>query len=93
MELAMNPQTFPRTGLRVLSATILVGTVLALAPAAQAGAVCHADFNQDGTVNSYDIFDFLRGWFAGLPSADIDFNGRIEVQDVFAFISIWFTGC
>ena len=30
-------------------------------------AACPADFNQDGTVTTQDIFDFLKAWFVGCP--------------------------
>ncbi len=35
--------------------------------------LCRADFNQNGTLSTQDIFDFLSAWFASDPSAD--FNG------------------
>jgi hypothetical protein len=58
------------------------------------GAACHcrADFNQSGTVEVQDIFDFLNAWFAGSASADFN-GGGLAVQDIFDFLNAWFAGC
>jgi hypothetical protein len=53
---------------------------------------CRADFNQNGTLEVQDIFDFLNAWFAGLPSADFN-GGGLAVQDIFDFLNAWFAGC
>lgn len=52
---------------------------------------CRADWDDDGTVNTFDIFAFLNSWFVG----DGDYNGASgsDVTDVFDFLNAWFTGC
>ena len=54
---------------------------------------CLADFNNSGTIEVQDIFDFLNAWFAGSPSADFNRSGGLEVQDIFDFLNGWFAGC
>ncbi len=53
---------------------------------------CPADFNQNGTLEVQDIFDFLGAWFAGSPSANFN-GGALTVQDIFDFLASWFGGC
>lgn len=57
------------------------------------GSMCRADFNDDGTVNSGDFFDFLVAFFAGGPAADVNDDGVTNSQDFFDFLAVFFSGC
>jgi hypothetical protein len=57
------------------------------------GTACRADFNQSGTLNVQDIFDFLSAWFAGDVRANFNGADGISVQDIFDFLYAWFAGC
>jgi hypothetical protein len=57
---------------------------------------CPADFDDSGTVDVVDLFDFLDAWFAtngqsgtGL-AADFDNSGTVDVVDLFDFLDAWF---
>ncbi len=54
---------------------------------------CPADFNQNGTLNVQDIFDFLGAWFAADPRANFNGVNGLSVQDIFDFLGAWFAGC
>lgn len=54
---------------------------------------CPADFNNNGTVEVQDIFDFLNTWFTLDITADFNTSGAVEVQDIFDYLTQWFTGC
>jgi hypothetical protein len=69
---------------------------------ASCAPACPADFNNSGSLQVQDIFDFLNAWFAGCtgqPGApcngqNADFNGGgLAVQDIFDFLNAWFAGC
>jgi len=56
--------------------------------------ICPADFNDDGTVNSTDVSDFINAWFEdqafGTLVTDWDGNGVSNSTDVSGFINSWF---
>lgn len=52
---------------------------------------CPADWNQSGTVNSQDFFDFIAAFFAN--NADFNMNGQTTSQDFFDFLAAFFGGC
>ena len=54
---------------------------------------CPADFNDDGEVNTTDVFDFLTAWFAGESIADVNGSGAVNAQDIFDYLNSWYAGC
>jgi hypothetical protein len=56
-------------------------------------AICRADFNGAGGLNSADVVDFVEAWLAADPRADFNGVGGITVQDIFDFLNAWFAGC
>ncbi len=54
---------------------------------------CPADFNQSGSADITDLYDFLNAWLAGAPSANFNTSSGPDIQDIFDFISSWFIGC
>jgi glucose/arabinose dehydrogenase len=63
-------------------------------------AVCVADFDGNGLVNSTDVSEFINAWFAdqaaGTTVTDFDRNGVVNSTDVSEFINAYFAappGC
>lgn len=55
---------------------------------------CPADFNNDQSVNVFDVFAFLNAFAAQDPSADLaEPFDTFNVFDVFAFLGIYSAGC
>ena len=55
--------------------------------------LCRADFNENGTLNAQDIFDYLGAWFASDPRADFNGVNGLNAQDIFDYLAAWFAGC
>ena len=53
--------------------------------------LCRCDWNQNGTIEVQDIFDFLGGWFT--LNGDFNADGTTTVQDIFDFLTCWFGNC
>lgn len=58
-----------------------------------AGFGCPPDFNNDGTLNSNDLFEFLGAFFAGDASADYDHDGAVDTEDFFRYTREFFLSC
>lgn len=55
---------------------------------------CGADFNDDGALNAFDVFEFLSLYNAGDPAADLATPfGTINAFDIFAFLDLYNQGC
>jgi hypothetical protein len=52
---------------------------------------CACDWNDSGSLNSQDYFDFLGAFFGG--SADFNEDGSTNSQDYFDFLGCFFAGC
>lgn len=61
--------------------------------AGQVQVLCPGDYNRSGDVSVQDVFDFLAGFFAGLPDADVNGASGITIQDIFDYLGWYLGGC
>jgi len=54
---------------------------------------CVADFNGDGTLDVFDVFDFLDAFNLHRPTADLNNDGVYDIFDVFIFLDLFNAGC
>lgn len=66
-----------------LSSELVYGIVEATA--------CPCDWNNNGELNSQDLFDFLSAFFSG--SADYNRSGETNSQDFFDYLACFFSNC
>ena len=57
------------------------------------GYLCSSDFNHDGGVDLFDIFDFLDALSAGDQSADLNGDGEVGYFDLIEFLDGYAGGC
>ncbi|MBC7772303.1 MAG: hypothetical protein H7210_07410 [Pyrinomonadaceae bacterium] len=81
--------TPPTTGTVTLGLFKTADSVAFKATVPSAG--CTSDWNQDGTVNSQDFFDFVADFFN--DNADFNSDGVTNSQDFFDFVGAFFTPC
>jgi len=56
-------------------------------------AACTIDYNNDGTLDFFDVSVFLNAFLASDPAADLDGNGMFDFFDVSGFLSQYAAGC
>jgi hypothetical protein len=54
---------------------------------------CTADFTGDGTLDIFDLFDFIAAFNSSMPNADLTGDGIFDIFDVFEFIEAFNAGC
>ncbi|MFK7760148.1 MAG: GC-type dockerin domain-anchored protein [Phycisphaerales bacterium] len=57
------------------------------------GSACAADVNGDGSLNFFDVSDFLMKFQTGDLSADFNDDGLLNFLDVSAFLNAYGAGC
>lgn len=57
----------------------------------QGPPVCSGDWNQDGTLDSRDFFEFMNAFFEN--KADFNADGETTFQDFFDYLAAFFAGC
>gem|GEM_PF-444034 len=55
--------------------------------------ICPADINDDGTLNFFDVSDFLIGYSQKEADADYNSDGSFDFFDISAFLSDYANGC
>lgn len=55
--------------------------------------ICHADFNDDGVLDTLDVLLYLNAWAGGNSSADFNGDGTVNTLDFLAFLNAWVAGC
>ena len=60
--------------------------------------LCPGDFDNSGSIEPGDLFDFLGSWLAsygqtGPIAGDVSYDSRVDMSDLFAFLDSYFRGC
>ncbi len=58
----------------------------------ECGAVCPADFNQDGGIDGSDVDAYFAAWEIGDASADVNLDGGVDGSDIGTFFAAWEAG-
>lgn len=62
-------------------------------PPADCDAVCLADWEHDGDVDSADVLALLGDFARRDPVADLNADGLVDTRDVILFLQLWSEGC
>ncbi len=77
-----------------IGGSFLTGGGVPTGPVARLAACsCRADWNDSGSVDSQDFFDYLSAFYSGSEKADFDASGVVNSGDFFAYLQVWFAGC
>ncbi|MBL8764718.1 MAG: DNRLRE domain-containing protein [Phycisphaerae bacterium] len=57
------------------------------------GPACAADFNHDGSVDDFDVFDFLNAFFQNHYLADFNRDGSVDDFDFFDLFNVLYDPC
>lgn len=60
--------------------------------AGDTGALCYADFNQDGGIDGSDIEAFFIMFASGEPGGDVNQDGGVDGADIETFFIAWMAG-
>jgi hypothetical protein len=72
------------------------------APTAESGGIvvfmpradgCGGDFNNDGSVNLFDLYDYVRAYGSEDDSADLNNDAQINYFDLMVFLGNFASGC
>ncbi|MCA9276232.1 MAG: hypothetical protein KDA29_09420 [Phycisphaerales bacterium] len=88
--------TVDATGVDVRDDLIAVSTnngLQLIDPNAGCAASCTVDFNNDGTLNFFDVSAFLAAYLDNNPAADFNGDGLLNFFDVSAFLVDFSAGC
>lgn len=56
--------------------------------------LCPGDYDNNGALNSIDLFAYINDFMVGLPKTDMDGPGTAPTtSDLILYLNSWFTGC
>jgi subtilisin-like proprotein convertase family protein len=59
----------------------------------EAASVCIADWDNSGTVNVFDILEYLNSYNAGAPEAELTGDSTLGIFDILEFLNQFNEGC